>query len=65
MKLLLSFLPVLACIGLMYGCIKMMSRSHAIGATGTPDLEVRVSELEQELAGLRAERDVANREAGA
>jgi hypothetical protein len=62
MRYLLAFLPALACVGLMYGCIRMMmSGSHGAGASQTPDLEARVHELEQELEQLRAERGAADR----
>ena len=53
----MAFLPALACAGLMFGCIKMMSRSHGAGSPETPGLEARVRELEEELARLRAGRD--------
>ena len=53
----MAFLPALACAGLMFGCIKMMSRSHGASSPETPGLEARVRELEEELARLRAGRD--------
>jgi len=62
MRYLLAFLPALACVGLMYGCIRMMmSGSHGPTASRTPDLEARVHELEQGLEQLRAERGAADR----
>lgn len=62
MRYALAFLPVLACAGLMYGCIRMMmSGSRGADASRTPDLEARVQELERELGRLRAERDDADR----
>ena len=62
MRYLLSFLPALACAGLMYGCVRMMlSGSHRSGSSETPELEARVQELEQELEHLRAERGAADR----
>ena len=57
MRYVLAFLPALACVGLMYGCMKMMmSGSHRSGSSETPELEARVRELESELERLRAER---------
>ena len=61
MRYLLSFLPALACAGLMYGCVKMMmSGSHRSGSSETPKLEARVKELEQEVEKRRAERTAAD-----
>ena len=56
MRYLLSFLPALACAGLMYGCVRMMmmSGSHRSGSAETQELEARVKELEQELEHRRA-----------
>jgi len=56
-----AFLPALACAGLMFGCIKMMSRSHGAGSPEPPGLEARVRELEDELGRLRTERDAVIR----
>ena len=61
MRYLLAFLPALVCAGLMYGCMKMMSRSHGEDASLPADLESRVLELEQELEQLRAQSERANR----
>ena len=57
----MGILPALACAGLMFGCIKMMSRSHGASSPEPPGLEGRVRVLEEELARLRAERDTAIR----
>ena len=57
----MGFLPALACAGLMFGCIKMMSRSHGAGSPEPPGLEARVRELEDELGRLRTERDAVIR----
>jgi hypothetical protein len=57
MRYVWAFLPALACVGLMYGCMRMMtSGSHRSGSGETPELEARVRELESELERLRAER---------
>ena len=57
MRYVVAFLPALACVGLMYGCMRMMtSGSHHSASGATPELEARVRELERELERLRAER---------
>ena len=62
MRYVLAFLPALACVGLMYGCVRMMmSGSHRSGSSATPKLEARVRELESELERLRAERGDVDR----
>lgn len=62
MRYVLAFLPALACVGLMYGCMRMMmSGSHHSSTSESPELEARVRELEDELGRLRAERGAADR----
>jgi len=62
MRYVLAFLPALACVVLMYGCVKMMmSGEHRSGSSEAPELEARVRELESELDRLRAEGDTADR----
>ena len=57
MRYVLTFLPALACVGLMYGCVRMMmSGSHRPGSGETHELEARVKELEDEVEQRRAER---------
>jgi hypothetical protein len=63
MRYVVAFLPALACVGLMYGCVRMMMRgSHDSDSRETSELEGRVRELESEVERLREERgDVARR----
>lgn len=64
MRYLLAFLPALACVGLMYGCIRMMMPgSHRAAPSETPNLEARVQELEGEIERLRAQSRDADRRA--
>ncbi len=58
MRFVFAFLPALACVGLMYGCIRMMLPR---GKTDTPttqeeELRLRVAELEQRVEHLQLER---------
>ena len=65
MRYVLAFLPALACVGLMYGCMRMMvSGSHRSDSGETPEVEARFRELESELERLREERDAADRPGG-
>jgi hypothetical protein len=57
MRLLLAFLPALACAGLMYGCIRMMLPHRK---TDVPDpevttLRIHVAELERRLEDLEVD----------
>lgn len=55
MRYVWTFLPAVACAGLMYGCVRMMmSGSHRSGSDETQELEARVKELERELEHRRA-----------
>jgi hypothetical protein len=62
MRYVLASLPALACLGLMYGCMRMMmSGSHRSGSRDTPERGARVRERESELERLRAERGDVDR----
>ncbi len=55
MTALLPFLPVLACGGVMYGCVRTMRRDHkADDHTDRPD---EVAEFRAEVERLRSDRD--------
>ena len=51
------FLPLLACGGVMYVCMRMMGGHGKHGSSDEPGTDV--SELKAELAGLRAELEEA------
>lgn len=57
MRLVLAFLPALACAGLMYGCIRMMlpHRKAEVPDPEMTTLRLRVAELEQRLENLQPE----------
>ncbi len=58
MRLLLTYLPALACAGAMVLCVRMM-RGH--GAGEKPPEAHRVEELEEENTTLRAELALLSR----
>ena len=58
MRLLLTYLPALACAGAMVLCVRMM-RGH--GAGEKPPEVHRVAELEEENARLREELALSSR----
>lgn len=59
MRSVLSFLPALLCGVVMYVCVRSMSRSHSTGHdVPKNETERRLEEVEQELARLRAEREL-------
>ena len=57
MRLFLTFLPALACAGLMFGCIRMMlpHRKDEMPDPATVELQLRVAELEQRLEQSQSE----------
>jgi len=58
MRFILAFLPALACVGLMYGCIRMMLPRGKADSPAPPEeeLRLRVAELEQRVEHLQLER---------
>lgn len=57
MRLVLAFLPALACAGLMYGCMRMMMPHNKADTPDTEEAELRlrVAELEQRIEHLQLE----------
>ncbi len=60
MKTLVSFLPALACGAMMLVCARMMFGRHEKTHDDPPSREV--AELHEEIARLRAERALGERE---
>lgn len=58
MRTVLTYLPALACGAMMVVCVRMMARSH--GAMDADQKTEEIAELRDEVARLRAERELAN-----
>lgn len=55
MRFLLGFLPMLACAGAMFVCLRMLAGGHTRSATPEPDSAREIAKLREEVARFRAE----------
>lgn len=64
MRFVFAFLPALVCVGLLYGCIRMMlpHRKTEISNPEAAALRLRVAELEKRLHHLELEGRSASAE---